>query len=796
MEDEIDMETEVEVNQSFANNQIASHPSVCEESSTCGSQVLDVLVVYTTFAMSQLGGESAAEAAIAAAMQELNLATTNSGVNTSFNLVHTQRVNYTESGSARTDRDRLTDPSDGFLDNLHVARDLYGADIVSLIIGSGGCGIAYIQEDPTFMDPQKGFNVVEDGCMTGNLTFTHEIGHNIGLRHDRYVDPNVTPCNHHHGYVNEEALLPGSPSSSWWRTIMAYGNSCSIQGISCSRLPFWSNPDITFNGDPMGINIAQNNPANAAYGLNRTSCVASQFSEPSSNDIVWAVSSYLENPFYDNEGKLLYYNTNFNGQVDFDLYKGGQFHSSIESDVDIFDFQTITLSGLENGCDYEIRISKTGDPSVYGTVPSFCYGDYLEVIEPNIGGTYDIFNYMDIKGLKGFPEPVDLELYKAGQYLTTIAQSWDAQGTYQWLVSDTFDASCDYVIRIRKSNDASVFDESDQPFCFQLNGFAITSPISDITWTPGQFFDVEWISSLPENADLILRGPNSSFVYTLASNIPNNGYFGAMLPLRVKPGCEYTIELVIHGGTLSRESPADICISSGNQFAFRAKVVLGGAVEADGTMRNDLLTAGYVPTSQPYPSVAAFSTSFEALQNGNNPIVDWIWLELRTGPDPSTAVAREAFLLAASGDIVLPGQVAAFFGVPNVGHRNHLAVMTDVPYQFQFGSFPFIDLRKDLYQVNEEPGMSIANDRLALWPGDVNEDSQVRYSGSQNDRVEILNITTGPTPFNLAFGYLAADTNLDGKAVYAGTRNDRVIILDTTEGPTPFDIKKSQVPSQ
>jgi hypothetical protein len=85
--------------------------------------------------------------------------------------------------------------------------------------------------------------------MTGYYSFGHEFGHLQGARHDTYVDSTMTPFSYGHGYV----YLPGL-----WRTIMAYNNACSVFGMDCTRLQYWSNPTVPYGGQPMGDSFAQN----------------------------------------------------------------------------------------------------------------------------------------------------------------------------------------------------------------------------------------------------------------------------------------------------------------------------------------------------------------------------------------------------------------------------------------------------------------------------------------------------------------------------------------------------------
>ena len=74
--------------------------------------------------------------------------------------------------------------------------------------------------------------------------------------------------------------------------------------------------------------------------------------------------------------------------------------------------------------------------------------------------------------------------------------------------------------------------------------------------------------------------------------------------------------------------------------------------------------------------------------------------------------------------------------------------------------------------------------RRALWAGNANADSKVKYDGSANDRIKLANdVLTFPgnsTSLNLnydnALGYFQGDIDMNGKAKYDGAQNDRIII--------------------
>jgi len=206
---------------------------------------------------------------------EMDAAFASSGVSHTVNLVYTDVVDYVETNNSSTDLSRLAGTRDGYMDIIHTWRTTYGADLVSLVTDLGGCGLGYVQSNPTNYSTGAAFSTVRNDCLTSNRSLAHEMGHNMGLHHDWWVNSSTTPCQWNHGYVNQAAF--GGTSSQRWRTIMSYNTQCSDSGFNCSRLTYYSNPLNTYGGDPMGIPQGQPNPADNAFVLNRAACQVSGF---------------------------------------------------------------------------------------------------------------------------------------------------------------------------------------------------------------------------------------------------------------------------------------------------------------------------------------------------------------------------------------------------------------------------------------------------------------------------------------------------------------------------------------
>ena len=222
-----------------------------------GQVIIDVMVAYTP-RVQDIYGTQGTEALIVQAVAETNQAYLNSGINQRINLVHTVAADYAESGDTSKDLSRLTDTSDGYLDNLHALRDSFGADqVVMLIKGGSYCGFAYRMATLSTGFASRAFSIVRHDCVTGYYSFAHELGHNQGAHHE-LENGSGAIYEYAHGYQD---------SSNRFRTVMAL--SCS----GCTRIDHFSNPDVLYNGFPTGDAIVSNN----ARTLNKTAATVASF---------------------------------------------------------------------------------------------------------------------------------------------------------------------------------------------------------------------------------------------------------------------------------------------------------------------------------------------------------------------------------------------------------------------------------------------------------------------------------------------------------------------------------------
>lgn len=204
---------------------------------------LRVLVAFTPSAESiiknNFGYSSLTHFALEA-LAETNQAYINSGnilsavIPFELELAASIRVNYTESGNYNTDLSRFQSTNDGYMDEVHTYRNLYAADVNTLIFNNNSaCGLA----STILANASNAFCVVHVECVLGNYSFAHEIAHLQGCRHNPEVDNSTSPFAYGHGYV----YSPGG-----WRTIMAY----NLNGET--RIQYFSNPNVAYGFVAMG----------------------------------------------------------------------------------------------------------------------------------------------------------------------------------------------------------------------------------------------------------------------------------------------------------------------------------------------------------------------------------------------------------------------------------------------------------------------------------------------------------------------------------------------------------------
>jgi peptidyl-Asp metalloendopeptidase len=281
------------------------------------SNVVDLVVGYTTGFATGLGGSSQAVTRLHNMIDITNEAYLNSQVDARVRLVATVQVNYPDNTSNDDTLEKLTGYSsdsgsiavDPAFNALRAARDQYGADLVSLVRKfrdpeNDGCGIAWLigsdRSGISTADSDFGYSVVSDGRDTGSdgktyfcreETFAHELGHNMGSQHDK--ETATTDGKLSYGAYTYSFGYKTTPLGGNFYTVMAYGDD----GQDSYRI--FSNPRTTFCG---GYACGVTNVADNARSLSQTVATIAQFRPTQAADDPPPVPSRARNDI-DGNGK-------------------------------------------------------------------------------------------------------------------------------------------------------------------------------------------------------------------------------------------------------------------------------------------------------------------------------------------------------------------------------------------------------------------------------------------------------------------------------------------------------------
>jgi peptidyl-Asp metalloendopeptidase len=208
---------------------------------------VDVLVLYTTPVKNTLGGVAQAQAFAQQAIDSANTAYINSKIRMRIRLAAAEETAIAETGSLGTELPVLrNDPATA------ISRNTSNADLVAMISNSAdNCGIGYLMGGTTG-NQNNGFTVTSRTCAVGNLSFAHELGHNMGSQHN---PENGSNPSFNYGF--------GHYYDGNYRTVMSYVNPCPS---GCTRRAYFSNPQVVFNNLPTGIEDARDN----ARSINNT----------------------------------------------------------------------------------------------------------------------------------------------------------------------------------------------------------------------------------------------------------------------------------------------------------------------------------------------------------------------------------------------------------------------------------------------------------------------------------------------------------------------------------------------
>jgi hypothetical protein len=217
--------------------------------------------------------------------------------------------------------------------------------MVSMLTNStAACGIGYLMGG-SLGNQNNAFTVTARTCAVGNLSFAHELGHNMGSQHNPENGSGATFIYGYGHYIN------GS-----YRTVMSYVDPCSS---GCTRRPYFSNPAVMFSGFPTGVVDARDN----ARSINNTADTIANY-RYSGSSLTMTAFNARENFPLRVARNVTWTSDNLAGNVRIDLSRDeGQTWETLVASTANDGSETLNIYGRPTRR-ARLRIQSLGDPTV------------------------------------------------------------------------------------------------------------------------------------------------------------------------------------------------------------------------------------------------------------------------------------------------------------------------------------------------------------------------------------------------------------------------------------------------
>ncbi|MFD9906495.1 reprolysin-like metallopeptidase [Streptomyces sp. NPDC059063] len=217
--------------------------------------VIDMVVGWTPRAEWAMGGVDGMRNRVAYAESAINQAFADSGVRASVDIVGLYRAHYYRDGEEKASavHEKLSNPRDPELGAYAAQfREAHGADLVGLIVQvpeGTSTGQGSLPMPPSAKTDDQAYSVTDVHSIVDWYNFGHEVGHNLGLFHDRATLDDQLGGQDYRPYLTTPYSTGYVTADRRWHTLMAYSSAC---GRPCSAVNQYSNPEHAWQGQELG----------------------------------------------------------------------------------------------------------------------------------------------------------------------------------------------------------------------------------------------------------------------------------------------------------------------------------------------------------------------------------------------------------------------------------------------------------------------------------------------------------------------------------------------------------------
>ncbi|MFX1311478.1 MAG: Ser-Thr-rich GPI-anchored membrane family protein [Promethearchaeota archaeon] len=232
--------------------------------------------------------------------------------------------------------------------------------------------------------------------------------------------------------------------------------------------------------------------------------------------------------------------------VKIELYKDGVFELEIVASTTNDGSYTWTIPALEDGIDYQIKISDVSNPDTHDFSEEFeiYTPDSITVLSPDIFCSWETGTSEEITWTStGSISDVKIELYKMGEFVLEIVASTSNDGSYTWAIPTDLEDGIDYQIKISDVSNPDTYDFSEYFEIYTLDSITVTNPDSLSSWETGMPEEITWTSTGSISDVKIELYKDGVSILEIVASTTNDGSYTWTIPTDLEDGTDYQIKI-------------------------------------------------------------------------------------------------------------------------------------------------------------------------------------------------------------------------------------------------------------
>ena len=212
--------------------------------------------------------------------------------------------------------------------------------------------------------------------------------------------------------------------------------------------------------------------------------------------------------------------------VKIELYQNDAYHSDLVTSIASDSSYIWNIPNDLSGLNFQIKVSSLAIPT---SAYDFSDGYFtisegmITILTPNGGDRLDRNSQCEIIWTDNIPDHVKIELYENDIFHSTIIDTTESDGSYEWTIP--LDLAGIFKVKISSLDYPGVQDLSDATFEVLTGRITVTSPIDEESLSADSQYELTWGDNISENVTIELYQNDAYHSEIIASTPSDGSYF-------------------------------------------------------------------------------------------------------------------------------------------------------------------------------------------------------------------------------------------------------------------------------